>query len=125
MSVKTFQSSEEMFADLEARVEAGREAAKIHHIKAADLPHGSYFVYGHFEVGELIFGEVIEVTEYPEDNESIAQGRENGYIFARCYSVLCPEGELGDTHITRISRVISKEEFEVAKEAGWDFHKLC
>lgn len=116
--IRIFKTTEEMFADLEARIEAGREAAESYHIKAEDLPHGSYFLRIHAS-GIHIFGDVIETTEDPESNEDINQGRSNGYIFARCYSVACPDGELGDTHITRISRVLSEEEFEAARKARW------
>lgn len=117
--MKVYTSFEEMMADIQARVEAGREAAKHHHIKVEDLRHGDHFTYLHPELGIPIFGEVVEETEYEEDELDIAMARENGYIFGKCYSVMCVEGELGDTHVTRITHKIDKAVFERAKANGW------
>jgi len=55
--------------------------------------------------GFLVFGEVLE--GYPE-------GRLQHYRFCRCYSVACPEGELGDVHVSTIRCIV----FDVACCAG-------
>jgi hypothetical protein len=120
--MKEFDSLEDMFADIAARVEAGKKAAENHPIKVKDLRHGDYFAYQHPVHNILIFGEVIEKTEYPEDDGSIATARANGFVYGRCYSVLCPEGELGDTHVTYITHKIDKAVFERARVNG--FHHL-
>jgi len=120
--MKEFASLEEMFADIAARVEAGKKAAENHPIKVKDLRHGDHFAYHHPVHDIYIFGEVIETTEYPEDNESIASARANGFVYGRCYSVLCPEGEFGDTHVTYITHKIDKSMFERARANG--FHHL-
>ena len=53
----------------------------------------------------------------------VGAGLENGYLYARCYSVIEPDGELGDTH--RASAwPISKELFKAAESVGWDVWRL-
>lgn len=42
-----------------------------------------------------------------------------GIIYARCYSKLCPEGEYGSFPVTKIERILSDEEFERGRLAGW------
>lgn len=56
-------------------------------------------------LGFLIFGEILEE---PED----------GYAFGKCYSVVVPDGELGDSHIS-VLVPITREEFELARSRGW------
>ena len=43
---------------------------------------------------------------------------ERGYVFTNSYSVLCPEGELGD-HSIALMYDIGKEAFEEARENEW------
>ena len=62
--------------------------------------------------GELvIFGEVLERYQKPEMKHC---------RFCRCYSVACPQGELGDVHVSTIWWVISRDMFERARACGWD-----
>lgn len=117
MTVKYIDSMSELLAGLHGRLAAGRKAAENHHVKMAELRHGDCFVRTSLEA--VIYGEVIEHTDFPEDADDIAQARANGYVYGRCFSVLCPEGEFGDTHLTNVGRKISKEEFEAAKASGW------
>ncbi len=119
MTVKSFDTFEEMMADIEARVEEGLKAAEKHHIKVDDLRQGSHFAYFHTTAGITIFGEVIEDSGDAEDNASIHMARMNGYIYAKCYSTEVPKGELGDTHVTHITHVMTKEDFERARANGW------
>jgi len=60
--------------------------------------------------GFPVFGEVLE--GYPE-------GRMQHYRFCRCFSVACPEGELGDVHVSTIVCLVSRGLFERLKEQGW------
>ena len=120
MKAVTFGSVEELFEWLDEKREAGREAAEHHHLKVSDLTHGDHFVSPRPDYGGLIiFGEVLEHTNYPEDASSIKMSRLNGYVYGRCYSVECVEGEFGDTHITNIAAKIPAEVFERAKANGW------
>lgn len=41
------------------------------------------------------------------------------YRLVRAYSIACPDGEMGDVHVSSISEVITKEEFERARANGW------
>lgn len=115
MVVKTFK---DMMKGIQAQVEANRKAAEEHSIKVEDLRHGDYFAYNH-PAGITIFGEVMERTDYPEDEMTIALARQNGYVYGRCYSEDCPEGELGDTHVIRITHKVTKEMFDRAKANGF------
>lgn len=118
-NVLTFKSAEELFVYLETMNQAEQKAMENHHISPEDLRHEDYFVSVRSDLGVVIFGQVIETTEYEEDNESIADSRKRGYIFGMCYSQLCVEGELGSTHVTRINGKISKETFNKAKSHNW------
>ena len=120
MKIREFDSVEELFDEMRRDQEAADERAKTHHLGVADLKHGDCFIVPRPDIGVVIFGEVIEHDDkYPEDNESIQESRLRGYVYARCYSPLCVEGELGDTHITRIQAKISRNDFDHAKANGW------
>lgn len=38
----------------------------------------------------------------------------------RAYSLACPQGEMGDIHVSTIDEFMSKEQFESARARGWD-----
>ena len=38
------------------------------------------------------------------------------YLYCNCYSAVCPTGERGDTHVSTIGALISREDFEEAKK---------
>ena len=118
-NVKQFDDINDLFDFIEEANRRGQEAMKDHPVKVADLRHGDFVVSFRPDHGTVIFGEVVETTAYEEDNESIADSRTRGWIFGRYYSHLCVEGELGDTHVTRINAKITKAVFERAKANGW------
>ena len=62
------------------------------------------------EDGLVVFGEILE--GYPEPHLK-------HYRFCRCYSVACPEGELGDVHVSTVACRISRGFFEQMRQAGW------
>lgn len=93
-------------------------------MKISNLKHGDYFVSLRPDFGLVIFCEVMEHTSYPEDDESIAEGRSRGYVFGKCYSIACTDGELGSTHISNISFKLSKKLFERARARGFDTPEL-
>jgi len=119
MSVYAFDSTDELLAHMEASQAAADKAAESHHIKVEDVKHGDYVISVREDQGVVIFGEVFEHTAYPEDAEDIVDSRKRGYIFGRWYSVMCPEGELGDTHITQVTMKITKEAFKLVQSNGW------
>lgn len=117
MSVRTFNSTEEMFDSIregerraDEAVQPWQDAVKI----------GDYFVRVEELYGDrfVIFGEVIDF-EYEEDREVYQQEHMKNHRLTKCYSVLCPEGEFGDVHVVSIGAVITKEMFEEARDADW------
>jgi hypothetical protein len=63
------------------------------------------------EDGLVVFGEVLEGYREPHLKH---------YRFCRCFSVACPEGELGDVHVSTVACRISREEFELARASEWE-----
>jgi hypothetical protein len=59
-----------------------------------------------------IYGKILEDPE-PRPNHL------RNYRFVEAYSVACPEGELGDMHVSQIDRLITSAEFLAAKEQHW------
>jgi hypothetical protein len=60
--------------------------------------------------GLLIFSEILE--NYKEVDIQ-------GFVFGKYYSVMCPEGEMGDAHRATFLAVITQEMFEAARNIGW------
>lgn len=107
MTIQSFKSVDEMFAAIEkAQVIADANVQGWQ----KTLDPGSYFIRE--ALGIQIF---CEVLPWPEDEED----EPGNYRFCKCYSEMCPEGELGDVHISTAVRRITGEEFRAAKLAGW------
>jgi len=106
MEIEWFSTHEEAAERLDEAMKAAD--ARVRPWQAAVKP-GNCFVM-EAEDGLLVFGEVLAGAE-PE--------RLRHYRFCRCYSVACPEGELGDVHVSAIGRLISREVFEEARTNGW------
>lgn len=66
------------------------------------IKKGDYF-WQETEYDFNIYGEVLE-----DDYE----GELQHYRFCKCYSSACPEGEIGDVHLSVISGILTREEFE-------------
>jgi hypothetical protein len=76
-----------------------------------ELKKGDYFVRN-AGVGIPVYGEVVQSSgEY--------RGRLRDYRFCKCYSMMCPTGELGDVHISTVDRLLTPNEFEGAKARRW------
>jgi hypothetical protein len=60
-----------------------------------------------------------ERAEYDSVRETYADPGMKFYRFTRSYSVACVSGELGDRHLSTVSRKLTKAEFEAARQAGW------
>ena len=56
-------------------------------------------------------------SEMLEDSERRPEGMAR-YRFTRSYSVACPDGELGDIHVSTTEPILSKEQFETAGDLG-------
>ena len=95
----------------------------------AAIKVGDYCV--RYYAGEVaIFIEVLDALQLEREagasdeeveylRQELADEHMKNYRFGRCYSIMCPRGELGDTHISTISAVITKEAWEQAKANDW------
>ena len=103
----------EFFGSMEEAMQRLEEARKAADARVkpwqADARPGDCFVYFN-EDDLLIFGEVLERYD---------QHGMQHYRFCRCYSVACPQGELGDVHVSVVWQFVSREEFEQARQVGW------
>jgi len=98
-----FDSVEEMFEAEQKAREAADERVEDwqKEIKVGDCFRQST------EYGFDIYGEVLE--EYSAEHLK-------NYRFCYCFSEACPEGEKGDVHMSQITELISREEFERLKK---------
>lgn len=93
------------------------------HVEAwqAALKPGDFFVrlIPESEGIVAVYGEVLD-PEAESDPESIYNEPHMKHIrFTQCFSMLCPSGELGDTHVASMGRKLSKTQFNLAAEMGW------
>lgn len=99
----------------EAMEKLGREMraadARVQPWQAAIKP-GDYFMHG-TPYGFNIYGEVLKEDEPREQPLRF-------YRLCQAYSVACPEGEMGDVHVSVIERLLSEVEFREAKDRRWD-----
>jgi len=63
------------------------------------------------EYGFDAYGKVLK-NAYREKNL-------RNYRFVKAYSEACPEGELGDLHVSSVSEIITKEQFEKVRQNDW------
>jgi len=117
MSVRSFASLDELFA---AESQAQSEANSTIKPFQEALKPGDCFCYFSADMHPniVIWGEVLQTDP---DDEDVPAGFElqPEFRFTRCHSVACPEGELGDIHISVVQKVITRGTFEKAKAAGW------
>lgn len=81
----------------------------------------------HYQVHDgdfVIYGEIPQPTpltaEEDEQDRKYYESREGrNKRLMRCYSVLCPEGEFGLVHVSHISGILTREEFELARRLNW------
>jgi len=107
MNITFYDSHEEMMEALAEAMEAADRNVKEWQkaIKRGDCFRQKT------EYGFDVFGKVVE-DNYTDELQH--------YRFCKCYSEACPEGELGDVHISVISEIIPKERFEQARDDGWE-----
>lgn len=112
MTFESFATLEEMFA----RMDEQRQAADAHiqPWQAAVKP-GDCFLRTDQPV--LIYGQVLPPPR--QDRKRYEQEHLRDFRLTRCFSVLCPEGEVGDTHISCFTRLLTPEEFAAAQANDW------
>ena len=108
MAIESFESFDEMWHYLQEQKEAADAQVQPwqYQVKALD------FFRKQSNCDFPIYGVVLPEEERRE------QGLEN-YRFTKCYSVACPEGELGDIHVSTIEAILTEEEFRDAHQRGW------
>lgn len=107
MDVRFYDSFEDMMRDMAQAQAAADRSILPWQLK---VEKGDCFI--RFEPGLTIFGEVLEQS--PED-----LALHPSYRWTECFSILCPEGEKGDTHVSCFDMLISRRLFEFLKAAGW------
>ena len=98
-----------------------REVADSH-VKPwqTELKTGDHFVRLINEGGIFaIYGEIIEPEFDDDEDNDYVEPHMAHYRFCRCFSVQCPQGELGDTHVSTVGKKLSPTQFNLAKEMGW------
>ena len=113
MSIKSFNNVEDMFAEID---KANKIADSNTDDFQKEIKPGNFFARNY--EGIVIYGEVVE-SPYEEDQELYKQPHMLNYRLTNCFSVLCPEGELGDTHVSEMHMVLTKEQFEQARKDNW------
>jgi hypothetical protein len=76
----------------------------------AEIKKGDYYMQK-TKYGFNIYGEVLK-NAYRQKNLRY-------YRFVKAYSLACSDGEMGDVHLSVITKIISKEQFEEARKNGW------
>lgn len=127
MPVVFYDSPEEMFEAIGRGVEAAKKRATA---KQNAITYGDYWmrafedilIFGHIYSEEELWTAEAELgaseEEIKEEKEMMAGNYENGFRFGRAYSLICPEGELGDTHVSDMIP-ITQQEFEDAEDLYW------
>lgn len=132
--VHSFESVEQALAFMAERERAANEQVTE---TQREITEGSYFkrvldipehvvIYGYIPTMDEV--ERTERAYLTEDAEGEAEweftkqmmldSRKRGYFFSHCYSVIVPEGEMGDVHISTM-QPITKAEFDEAKRNDW------
>lgn len=119
------------FDDMMNAISKGVESAKARMTPEQEaITYGDYWmrvwegipIFGYIiprdelEASERELGATDEEIEY--ENDVLDASYANGFRFGRAYSVMEPDGELGDTHVIDMIP-ITKEQFEEAKSLGW------
>jgi hypothetical protein len=132
MNVQFFDNLDDMFDALDRGIEQAQLRATP---EQTAITYGDYWMRAWEDI--LIFGYIYTKEEFRAAEVELGASEEelewerkvydnsynNGFRFGRAYSVLEPNGELGDTHVSDMTK-ITKEEFESARSLGWDFEKI-
>lgn len=119
----------------EREIEARKIADKNVSLEQSKLKPGDFCV--RYVRGIAIYSEILDAAdlllrgksiedldeeermEYESVKNSYQDPFMQNYRFTRSFSYLCPNGELGDIHISTVSSPISRSDFLTAKNNGW------
>jgi hypothetical protein len=96
-----------MLNDLSQAMQVADEQVKPWQV---EIKKGDYYMQ-ETKYGFNIYGEVLR-------NAPRAK-RLRHYRFVKAYSLACSDGEHGDLHVSVITQIITKEQFEEAKKNNW------
>ena len=108
MSITPFDSFDEMME----RMRRDQEAADARVVPwQAALKPGDYFRKpSGYDFS--IYGEILP-------DEQSREKELQHYRFCKAYSIACPQGEMGDVHVSTIERLLTRTEFEDARQRNW------
>jgi len=112
MEFKPYETLEDMFSAME--MHRHRADQSVQPFQAAASPGDHYLQRSGY--GFDIYGRILEEEE-PRPQ------RLQHYRFVEAYSVACPEGEIGDMHVSSIEQILSETEFSEARERGWEDYR--
>ena len=125
---------ENIFTYLDRRA---REAYAKSEAWQRELKPGDFYLAFERSAGLWIYGEIQGPPEVPSldgvDEEQADEmraesefeqrvyrdGVARGFHPAHAFSDACPEGEYGDVHISTITLILTKEQFETARRMSW------
>lgn len=134
MAVRQFSSFDDLLAMLMEQQKLAKEAKGIpvklgdYVLRVWDTGNGVIPIFGRLEDPlSWMFkdGKTLESlnpeerAEYEAEARKVEEGKANGYWFGKWYSILVPEGQLGEVHVSNFVMTITEEQFNVAKDAGW------
>lgn len=134
MSVTSYATFDEMMEALRAAEEAANERVTPAQASVTWGDYwarefaGDFWIFGHIpteretEASEREAG--ADPHELKEATLSLRRDHERGYRFGRAYSVACPDGELGSTHISEMEAKLTRGQFEAARRARWSMERL-
>ena len=134
MKIESFNTLDEMMASLQRNEAAAM--ARLTPLQRVLLPLREFYwmrpapqyecvIFGYYNLDDMI---ALEKSLTPEDEmdwhpgwvvSTTDKNLVRGYKSGRAYSVIEPDGELGDTHVSTMWP-ITKESFEQAKAMRWD-----
>lgn len=89
-----------------------------------DLKPGDHFV--RFSNGIAIYSKVMPIFEEDAEGEETDVEKsqaDSDFRFTKSYSAACPDGELGDVHISTVFKQITEGEFKSFQSRGWPHRK--
>lgn len=129
--------------ELEEHMASSREAADAAVREEQILQPGDCYVAYERSLNLFIYGEILdaaeetrkgrELSELDEDETAeyhsmvdiYSQPHMKYFRFARAYSPICPDGELGDVHLCTVGAKISRKAFDLAKAGNWPQDKAA
>jgi len=127
-----FDDVDEMFAAISRGVEAAKYRATP---RQNSITYGDYWlrvfedflIFGHITPEAELWATEAELGASEEELEwemaSMKANYDNGFRFGRAYSIVEPDGELGDTHVCDMVP-ITEEEFNQSKDLHWNLEDI-